>query len=69
MTTRYVGAFHSACDKLPHIPDAVLHYIIVCRNFVCGRNVHGQAVYKISRDYNLHKNDEQQTKQRLQEDL
>ena len=33
---------------------------------MCGRNVHGQVVYKIIRDYNLHKNGEQQTKQRLQ---
>ena len=29
-------------------------------------HVHGQAVYKISREHNLHKNGEQQTKQRLQ---
>ena len=28
-------------------------------------HVHGQAVYKISREHNLHKNGEQQTEKRL----
>ena len=29
-------------------------------------HVHGQAVYKTSREHNLHKHGEQQTKQKLQ---